>query len=285
MNLNIKNKLKKIKNMLSKKIPTPYPVFEGNLLIGRTALITGGGSGIGYSIAESFLKNGASVIITGRNYEKLKKAASCLEKYVTNKQFIKCFVLDISKTDSIKSNIDKILSDPEIKKIDILVNNAGIQSKNDIGNVDIDDFRTVFSTNVEGTYFMSQVIYNYMKKSKIKGNILNVASSSSKRPAISPYSVSKWSIAGLTLGMAKKFIKDGIVVNGIAPGPTATPMLLDNPKNGIEKYNSPINRFIMPEEIANISTILVSDLGKAIIGDIIYVTGGSAIITFDDIDY
>lgn len=283
----IKNKLKKIlkkiKNLIGIRIPTPYPIYEGTILKDKVALITGGSSGIGYSIAENFINNKASVIITGRNTEKLKKAVQKLENKISKGQFVKYYNLDISDIENIKENLNHILNDISVK-IDILVNNAGISSGEAIGNTKLVDFENVIRTNLEGTYFISQEIFNYMRNNNIRGNILNVASSSSLRPATNAYSLSKWSILGFTKGLAKKAIEYDIVVNGIAPGPTATPMLVDDVKN-ITLKNSPAGRYTMPEEIANICTILVSNMGRMIIGDTVFITGGSGIITYDDIKY
>lgn len=276
----IKNYLKKL---TLKKIPEPFPVFEGKLLNGRVALITGGGSGIGYEIAKSFLKNGAKVIITGRNIEKLKSAKKKLKEEFGDR--IKYFKLDISETNKIEEIIDNIINKNGNEKIDILVNNAGISKGSPIGNTKIEDFQNVINTNITGTYFVSQAITNYWINNKIKGNVLNVSSSSALRPAITAYTMSKWAMNGLTKGMAKKFIKYGIVVNAIAPGPTKTPMLISDDEIDINRECSPIKKFIMPEEIANISVMLVSDLGKTIIGDTIYATGGAGTITYDDMEY
>lgn len=285
----IKQKLKKImKNInytFSKKVPFPYPVYEGNLLENRCALITGGNSGIGYSIAESFLKNKASVIIVGRNEEKLKKAALELEKNITCEgQFVKYFKFDIADVKNIHKNFSNILENVD-KKIDILVNNAGVVSGQIIGKADIDEFENVIKTNLEGTFFLTQEVYNYMVKEKIKGNILNVTSSASLRPAASSYMLSKWALRGFTKGLAKKAIQDDIVVNAIAPGPTDTPMLKSEEDKDIRLKTSPSKRYALPEEIANLSTILVSDMSRMVVGDTLFVTGGASIITYDDMEY
>ena len=121
----IKRVIKKFKGFFSKKIPVSYPVLEGNFLKNRVALITGGGSGIGYAIAESFIKNGASVIITGRDLKKLEDSSRKLEKILVKNQFIKYFSLDISDIKNIEKNFNEIIKNVD-KKIDILVNNAGI---------------------------------------------------------------------------------------------------------------------------------------------------------------
>ena len=171
----MKNILKKIKKYAKKiylkKIPEPYPIYDGKLLNGRVALITGGGSGIGYEIARSFLKNGATVIITGRNLDKLKNAKNKLEEKAYMDK-IMYFKMDISEINKIEENINNIIKNIGDRKIDILVNNAGICKGSSIGSTKIEDFQDVINTNITGTYFVSQVITNYWIKNKVKGNIL-----------------------------------------------------------------------------------------------------------------
>ena len=145
-------------------------------------------------------------------------------------------------------------------------------------------YDAVLDTNLKGVFFLSQLIGKYMKENKIKGNILNVASSSSLRPAASAYTLSKWGIRGLTLGLAKSLIPLGITVNAVAPGPTATPMLMRDGETNLYK-KIPLGRYVLPEEIANMAVFLVSGMGKSIIGDVVYMTGGAGVISFDDVNY
>ena len=258
-------------------------IYDGELLKNRTALITGGTSGIGIAIAKSFILNGCNVIITGRNQEKINNALNLLNKCNKKKTKIYGFVFDISDINNIQKKFEEITNNINI---DILVNNAGVISGDNIGNTKIEDFEKCLKTNLEGTYFLSQTFYNYLKEQKKTGNILNVCSSSSLRPAVKPYTITKWGLRSLTIGMAKKFIKNGIVVNGIAPGPTYTPMLVgDTSNNDLTLENNPAGRYVTPEEIANGALFLVSDMGKMIVGDIIYMTGGAGITTVDDIIY
>lgn len=171
------------------------------------------------------------------------------------------------------------------KQIDILVNNAGVVG-GEIRECTEEKFDAIFDTNVKGSFFLSQLVANYMKDNSIKGNILNVGSSSSLRPATSAYTMSKWSIRGMTKGLAKILAPYGITVNGIAPGPTATPMLMPNGvKDDIAFPTNPLGRFIMPGEIANMAVFLVSNMGRSIIGDMIFMTGGSGVVTYDDVHY
>ena len=268
-----------------KKIPVTVPVLNGNLLNGRTALITGGTQGIGFAVADAFVKNNATVVITGRNLERINTALNALKNNNPEKSDkIFGIVMDVSKPELFDAKIDEISRLIGGQKIDILVNNAGIM-RGSFENATENDFNEVLNTNVKGAYFLSRTIAKYMVKNKIAGNILNVASSSSLRPAISPYTLSKWSIRGMTMGLAKSLIKYGIVVNGIAPGPTATPLLVNSAKENISCKNSPSKRFATAQEIANMAVVLTSDLGKMVVGDIVYMTGGCGNLTFDDINY
>lgn len=291
----MKSILRKIKKLIKKIIKImkkPFMqvkyinnnIYNGDLLENRTALITGGTSGIGFSIAKVFLLNGANVIITGRNQSKIDKAILELEKSNKKSKKIYGFEMDNSDIKNLQSNFNKICKKIDDLKIDILVNNAGIILGENIGDTKIEDYEKCITTNLEGVYFLSQYVFNYMKDNKISGNILNVLSSSSQRPAVKPYTLSKWGAKGLTIGMAKKFINYDIVVNGIAPGPTATPMLIEDEDN-LYLDSSPIKRYATSEEIANGALFLVSEMGKTIVGDILYMTGGAGITTVDDINY
>ena len=250
---------------------------------GRAALITGGTSGIGFAMAESFLKNGAKVVITGRNIERVQKAVLELEskdKKYTNRIF--GIQMDSKEVASFGRKFNEALALCGIK-IDILVNNAGI-AKGDFNALTEDDFDSVIGTNLKGAFFLSQTVARYMRDNGIQGNILNVASSSSLRPAVSPYTLSKWGLRGFTLGLAKILIPHGITVNAIAPGPTATPMLTQD-MSDLVLESSPTGRYATAEEIANLATVLVSGMGKMVVGDVLYATGGAGLITFDDMKY
>lgn len=256
---------------------------KNNLLIGRCALITGGTSGIGLAIAKAMLSAGANVVICGRNSKKLASVKDAIAtenpEYANRVHVVK---LDLSLSNDYENLITEILT--RVPKFDILVNNAGTLGCQ-FGSGTEQEFDKVLNTNLRGAFLLSQAVAKYFVTNKIKGNILNIGSSSSFRPASSAYTLSKWGIRGLTLGMAKSLIGKGIVVNGIAPGPTATPMLLPENQKNIDLPNNPLGRYALPEEIANMAVILVSDLGRTIVGAIVPMTGGAGIITFDDMKY
>lgn len=259
---------------------------QNQLLKSRCAIVTGGTSGIGYAIAEAFLKAGASVIITGRTKSRLDATIEKLKKTIDN-ALVLGIELDNTRVGSFEGVFQDMLAKVNTKgipAIDILVNNAGVNFKG-MPNVVESEYDLVLDTNLKGAFFLSQMFGKYMVANKIKGNILNIASASSLRPADSAYTLSKWGLRGLTFGLAKALGKDGITVNGIAPGPTATPMMLKSGNINMSLDRILLGRYIMPEEISNIAVILVSDMGRSVMGDIIYMTGGAGILTYDDVNY
>lgn len=271
----IKAAVKDIARRFARKEAVVVPALEGSLLQGRRAIVTGGTSGIGKAIAKAFIKNGATVVVCGRSSERVASTVDDLGE--------KAFgaTLDVRNPESISSAVKKaceLLGGVP----DVLVNSAGVNGGGKFGAIEADAFDEVVETNLRGTILISQEIAHLMVREGIEGNILNVSSSSGLRPGNTPYIVSKWGIRSLTLGMAKVLVPHGIVVNAIAPGPTATPML-NKDSGDISKPGSPIGRYAMPEEIANMAVVLVSALGKTIVGDTIYMTGGSGLITFDDV--
>ena len=265
---------------IKKSVPTP--VLYGELLKDRVALITGGTRGIGYAIADSFIKNGACVIITGRKIDVINEKIKKLKEENENAE-IYGFELDNSDIKKMKEKFDNIAKNIDNKKIDILVNNAGVINKTSFWDATEDDFDNVINTNLKGTYFLTKIVAKYMVDRKIEGNIVNISSSSSVRPALTSYQLAKWGLRAFTKGLAKELSPKNIVVNSIAPGPTATDMLLDGDDN-INRQSSPIGRYATPEEVASLTTILVSDLSRMVDGDTLLATGGCGNLTYEDWD-
>lgn len=278
--MSIKSVLKKVR---VKKEKILIPCLYGEILIKRKALVTGGSSGIGFAIARSFINNGAEVIICGRNENKLAEAKQkIIAECSCRPEKIDILPLDISDVDRMRGKLNEYLRD---KIIDIFVNCAGINGGNLFPNTSEDDYDIILETNLKGMYFISQEIAKYMVEHKIEGNILNITSSSALRPGISPYIVSKWGERSLTLGMAKKYLPYGIIVNGLAPGSTLTPMLKNNDDNDLYLDYSPSKRYAAPEEIGNLATMMVSNMGRMVVGDTLYATGGAGLLTYDDAAY
>lgn len=260
-------------------------IAPNTLLKDRTALITGGTSGIGYAISKAFLQAGASVVITGRNEEKTADAVLSLLQYVKDDARIIGLAMDNTKPKEFEAKLNEINRKlGEGKQLDILVNNAGVQGAK-FGSAVEEDYDLVMDTNLKGPFFLSQLIARRMVNEGVKGNILNICSASSLRPAGDAYTLSKVALKGLTEGMAKALVGKGIIVNGIAPGPTATPMLHRECDGDISAPLNPLGRCAMPEEIANMAVILCSTLGRTIVGSVVYMTGGAGLLTKDDVKY
>lgn len=269
-----------------RKIPVITPVLYGNLLVGRKALITGAGTGIGFAIAEAFARNGADVVLAGRNGSRLREATAKLKSSVQLRQgqVVLPMEMDLKDVAHFAEYVEKACTSIG-GELDILVNNAGISRGWKYVEVTEDDFDETISTNLKGSYFLSQAVAKRMIEAKVCGNILNIASSSSLRPGNTPYILSKWGIRSFTLGLAKILIKHGIVVNGLAPGPTNTKMILKDGYDGVESEIVPAGRLVTTEEIGNMAVVLASSLGRMIVGDTVFVTGGSGVITVDDVGY
>ena len=262
-----------------KTIPVTIGLTSDQTLCGKTALISGGTSGIGYEIAKTFMNAGASVIICGRNQTKLEQSVKELNQYgsAIGLRF------DVSNITLMEETVNAFLKTGNYK-IDILINSAGTNSSERFGYITEAMYDSVLDTNLKGTLFLSQLIANHMKKYNIKGNILNIASTGSFRPADTAYRISKWGLRGLTLGMAKGLIKDGIVVNGIAPGPTATGMLNASNDN-ISWPRNPSGRMVTVKEVAELAKYMVSDSARMLVGELVCLSGGAGVLTYDDIDY
>lgn len=260
--------------------------LPNKILFDRCALITGGTSGIGYAIAESFLRAGANVIITGRNEATLQKSVSSLRREFSHSVILgyRLDNTDVSSFDPVFNSMLNACKKENIESIDILVNNAGINCQT-MPKVTESEYDTVMDTNLRGPYFLSQHFGKYLIDNEIKGNILNISSASSVRPGNSPYILSKWGIRSLTLGLAKALAPYNITVNAIAPGPTLTPMLNKKDNDTMYLEKNPFHRYITPDEVASMAVILVSDMGRSILGDTIFMTGGAGILTLDDVPY
>ncbi len=235
---------------------------------GNTALVTGGTRGIGRAIAEGLLSHGATVLITStqdcRGWWNEHPAAT---HYVLD-------LRDHSSTTALSKTLDAL------ERIDVLVNNAGIHYPKPIDQILDEPWDEVFAVNLTGPMRMMRLVVPKMKK--YGGRILNVSSISGivARPGGSTYSASKAGLLGLTRAAALDLAPDGILVNALCPGVTATDMLdrvLTPERKEQLRSESALGRFASPEEIANVALFLVSSLNTYITGQAIVADGGTII--------
>ena len=209
-------------------------------------------------------------MLLGRNKEKTDKVANDLgcSYLIENLADTKKLIVDISEY-------------LQNHNVDILVNSAGVLDKEPWLAKTPEGFDLVMNTNLKAIYFLCQTMANDMIKKGIHGHILNISSSSSQRPSWGPYQLSKRALNGLTLGFAQRLAPQGIIVNGIAPGVSATPMMNSVLEKGNLSYPNPLRRASTPEEIANLAVFMTSELGNSIVGDTVMMTGGSGNLSFD----
>jgi 3-oxoacyl-[acyl-carrier protein] reductase len=246
------------------------------ILDGKKAIITGGGSGIGYAIAETFLEEGAEILISGRKFEKLVAA----KEKLSAKGKVHILEWDISDVDGISEKIQDAAD--ILKDIDILVNNAGVLTERDFKwhylDLTPEEWDYVMNINCKGTYFMCQNMIKYFlrqDKTRPARHILNVASEMGVRPACVTYGISKWGVVGMTQGLGMKLAPKGIVINGIAPGATATEMMGWHEGDSFEREMHPNKRLGYPKEMGKLVAFLCSEYGDNIVGEVVTCDGGS----------
>lgn len=236
---------------------------------GKVILVTGGSSGIGFETTKQFLAEGSSVVITGRNEERLKEAVAKLQ---TDK--VKYIVWDITDVTIAQDKLEEAVT--IFGRIDIFVNNAGVFKYENWNQFDEKTYDSIVDTNAKGLFFISQAEGKYLVANSLRGKILNICSSFGVDARFDPYSVSKWGSVCITKGLAKELVKYGIVVNGVAPGSVPT-NITGNQINVQENAFTPehlTKRWVLPEEVASILLYLASDSANSIIGQVIVIDGG-----------
>jgi NAD(P)-dependent dehydrogenase (short-subunit alcohol dehydrogenase family) len=241
-------------------------------LTGRTALVTGGSTGIGFATAARFVAEGADVVITGRRQAELDKAADELGERVTAVRG------DVSDLD----DLDRLYAVIEARGtgLDVLFANAGGGAFGRLEDLTPEQFDTTFSINVRGTVFTVQKALPLLNPG---ASIIVTGSTSASRgtPAFGVYSASKAAVYQFARTWAAELAGRGIRVNSIVPGPTETPGLigLAAPGEGRALIDSlatglPLGRAGRPEEIANGALFLASDQSSFMTGSQLFLDGG-----------
>lgn len=242
----------------------------------KTAIVTGGASGLGYAITEKFVTNNIRTIIIGRNEQKLKSAKEKLGELCSYISF------DLSNLAAIPGLVSQISND--FGKIDILVNNAGINMKKAFTEVSDEDFQNILLTNVNAVFSMSREVVKAMLKQESGGSIVNISSMASQYgiPKVIAYTASKSAIEGMTRAMAVDLSPQGIRVNCIAPGFIATDMSAKALDNDPERKNrvlsrTPMGKLGTPADVAEAVYFYATEAAKYVTGTVLPVDGGNSI--------
>lgn len=233
----------------------------------KVAIVTGGASGIGLSIAEKLLKNNYQVIISYNS--STDSARSLLEKY----ENLDIFQIDLSNPENTQSLIDFAFS--KYRKIDLLVNNAGVDLVKMINDTTFDDFDYIMKVNLYSPYFLARGVAKHMIDAKY-GNIINISSilGITGGSCESAYSISKAGLDGLTKSLAQELGLSNIRVNSIAPGLIDTKMNSNLTTDEINNLvmDFPISRIGTPDDVADL--VLYLEHASYVTGQVIQVNGG-----------
>lgn len=267
----VKDKIKKLLQLFVRPVRIEANIkylSPNGRLKGKKVVVTGGSRGIGYAMAHKFTEEGASVLITGRNEESLRKAS--LE---IGCRYAILDIQDVDKFDSFVTEAEQILAG-----FDCLVNNAGVSlHESSFFDVTPETFDVQVSTNFRGPFFLTQSFISYLKKNKRKGNVLFLSSETGFMMDIRPYGYTKAAINSMVQGLAYTLAKDGIRINAIAPGITATKMTGFGVDGNLYCEGNMTKRAYLPDEIAETACFLLSDVADCISGQIIACNNGRSI--------
>ena len=243
------------------------------MLAGKTAIVTGGTRGIGFSIAKTFLENGANVAIAGSRKESVDKALEKLPEYRNRVMGIWPDLCDPAAVAEAFAAVQD-----RFGRLDILANNAGISARTSLYDYTVEEFSRIMDLNVKAVFVCSQAAARIMKEAG-GGVIINTSSMVGEygQPSGCGYPTSKFAVNGLTRSLARELAKDKIRVNAVAPGVTRTDMVAALPQEMVDRISAgiPLGRMGEPLDIANAYLYLASDLASYVTGVTLRVDGAA----------
>ncbi len=243
-------------------------------LKGRTALVTGSSRGLGFSMAKGLAMAGATVILNGRNREKLEKAKEAFRKDYGS---VYAYAFDVSSSEQIHESLKKIKK--EVGPVDILVNNAGTNVRKDLSEMREDEWDLVIRTNLTSAFLISGKVVKDMIRKK-SGKIINTCSMMSEvsRMTTGAYTAAKGGLKMLTKAMTLDWARHNIQINGIGPGYYHTDLThglyKDREFNEYIRKRTPAGRWGHPDDLMGTVIFLASDASNYLTGQILYVDGG-----------
>ncbi|WP_156289650.1 SDR family oxidoreductase [Oceanobacillus salinisoli] len=246
-------------------------------LTGKTAVVTGGGRGLGEQIAIGLAEAGSNVVVCSRKVENCIEISKKLEELGVESTALQC---DVTNGDDIQNVIDQTVE--KFGTIDILVNNSGASWGAPVDDMPLEAFQKVINVNVVGTFLMSQAVGKVMTKQGY-GKIINIASVAAFRGSYPElmdaigYNASKGGVVSFTKDLAVKWGPQGIHVNAIAPGMFPTKMSKVMFERNREKYieGIPLRRVGTDKDLKGAALFLASQASDYVTGETIVVDGGS----------
>lgn len=248
-------------------------VFRSDLLAGRRAIVTGGGTGIGRATALELAAAGADVALLGRRAEPLEKVATEIVAAGRRALAIPC---DIRQADAVSAAIDRALA--ELGGIDVLVNNAGGHFVQPAESVKLKGFAAVVEANLTATFAVTQAVATRAMIPQKRGAIVNVVIDMWQgTPGAAHAGAARAGVENLTKSLSMEWAEHGIRVNAVAPGTIDTGGLDAYPNDVRESLRSvvPLNRFGRPEEVAWAIAFLASDASAFTTGETMCIDGGA----------
>ncbi len=253
------------------------------LLQGKTAVVTGGGRGIGAAIARALAGAGAELIISARSRAQIDAVAAELNGAGGRAEPVVCDVTDETSV----AELARVARE-RMGRIDILVNNAGVAHSAPLHRIELDDWNRLFAVNATGSFLCTRAFVPGMVE-RGWGRVVNIASVAALSGAkyIAAYAAAKHAVLGLTRSVAAEVAANGVTVNAVCPGFVDTDMTRESverivAKTGMSKDQalraildqSPQGRLIAPEEVAHAVLALCDDKAKSITGQAIVLDGG-----------
>ncbi|MFE0253549.1 SDR family oxidoreductase [Streptomyces sp. NPDC059010] len=252
---------------------TAHPLFD---IGGRTALVTGSSRGIGHALARGLAEAGCTVVLNGRDGERLTEAAAGL-RAAELPGAVHTAAFDVTDSASVAAGIADV--EERVGPLDILVNNAGMQLRAPLLEFTDSDWHRILDTNLTSAFLVGRETARRMTE-RGHGKIVNICSLQSEvvRPGIAPYAATKGALKMLTKGMCADWGPYGVQVNGIGPGYIETeltgPLVRDEEFSAWVRRRTPAGRWGRTEDLVGGVLFLASPAADFVSGQVLYVDGG-----------